>query len=254
MELPTAARPDTRRGALLGGALVGTGLVVAGLSLAYLAIDTPLVSRLVPGSGASTLPSALLVWALAIVAGGSLLVSGADRLAVIVAGIRERTRRPSPLARALGSLPDEVDVIDGIPSRDGLPVPYLAVGPFGVAVIQELGSPDAIRPVGSSWQLLTAHGWTPAEDPLEHAARDADRVRYWLAQGDLDFVARVHAALVTPDPSMPRSAGCAVITVEQIPAWIAALPRQRSLSESRRQRLLALVRAGVVAEPSRRDW
>jgi hypothetical protein len=254
MQVPTASRSDGRLGALLGGVLVGTGSVVAGLSLAYLAIDTPFVSRLVPGAGSSMLPSALLVWALAIVAGGSLLVSGTDRLAVIAARVRDRARRPSPLARALGSLSDEVVVTSGIASREGLPIPHLAVGPFGVAVLHELGSPETIRPIGSSWQILTAHGWAPTEHPLDHAARDADRVRYWLGQGDLDFVARVHAALVTPDPSMPRSPGCAVITVEQIPAWIDALPRQRSLTESRRQRLLGLVRTGVAAEPNRRDW
>jgi hypothetical protein len=108
--------------------------------------------------------------------------------------------------------------------------------------------------VGPTWEIRTAHGWTPTEHPLERAARDADRVRYWLNDGDLDFVARVHAALVTSDPSVRRSAGCAVITTEQIPAWIDALPRQRSLSDGRRQRLLALVRARVAAEDARRGW
>ncbi len=49
-------------------------------------------------------------------------------------------------------------------------------------------------------------------------ARDAERVRHWLGDGDLDFVVRVYAALVTADASMPRSASCAVITADQS-AW-----------------------------------
>ena len=39
---------------------------------------------------------------------------------------------------------------------------------------------------------------------------DAERVRHWLNHGDLDFVVRVYAGLVTTDPSMLRSPLCAV--------------------------------------------
>jgi hypothetical protein len=256
MHPTTALRADKESDSLLGGTLAGVGLVAAGLVLAFMAIATPLVSRLMPGTsaGTSSLSLAMLVWALAIVAGGSLLVSGADRLADTAAGVRDRARRPSALARVLATLPDEVAILPGIPTRDRRPVPQLAIGPFGVAVIHELPSAEIVRRAGSSWEILTTHGWAPTEYPLDLATRDADRVRYWLGEGDLDFVARVHAALVTPDPSLPRSAGCAVITLEQVPAWIAALPRQRSLSEGRRQRLLALVGAGVAAEEARRGW
>jgi len=56
-------------------------------------------------------------------------------------------------------------------------------------------------------------------------------------------VVRVYAALVTTDTAIPRSGLCAVITEDQIPAWLAALPRQRSFSAARRNHLLTRVRA-----------
>jgi hypothetical protein len=73
--------------------------------------------------------------------------------------------------------------------------------------------------------------------------RDADRVRRWLAGADLEFVVRVYAALVVNDRVLQRSPTCAVISPAQIPAWIASLPRQRTLTAGRRARLLALARA-----------
>jgi hypothetical protein len=256
MYTTTTPRSDGHLATLVGGTLAGAGLVAAGLLLAFLAIETPLVAHLMPGAGAgsSSLSSAVLVWALAIVAGGSMLVSGADRLASTLVGIRARTRRPSAVAQALATLPGDIVVMPGVATRDDRPRPNLVVGTFGVAVVHEMASPAIVRSAGPSWEITTPHGWAPTEPPLERAARDADRVRYWLGQGDLDFVARVHAVLVAPDPSLPRSAGCAVITADQIPAWLVSLPRQRSLTDSRRARLLALVRAGVAAEDARRGW
>jgi hypothetical protein len=80
------------------------------------------------------------------------------------------------------------------------------------------------------------------DDPLEAAARDADRVRRWLSLADLDFVVRVYAAVVVDDRSIQRSPLCATMTEEQIPGWIAALPRQRTLTKGRRDRLMAIMR------------
>ena len=67
--------------------------------------------------------------------------------------------------------------------------------------------------------------------------RDAERLRRWLSQREVDFVVRVYAAIVSTDPTLTRSAACAVVTTEQLPAWVASLPRQRSLTMDRRQRL-----------------
>ena len=227
--------------------------MAAGLSLAFLALDTPVVASLMPGARANT-PQVLLVWALAMIAGGSLLVSGTNRLAIIAAVIRSAPRRRSPVVAALGSLPPDVVVATDVVPTEGRPIPELVIGPFGVAVIHELGKRDVIRQVGTSWERKTREGWLPTEHPLDKAERDAERVRHWLTHGDLDFIVRVHAALITPDASMLRSPLCAVITEAQIPAWIAALPRQRSLTDGRRQQIVARVRAAVPNEGARRGW
>lgn len=256
MQSMTPLQPHRHLGSLVVGTVLGASLVAAGLGLAFLAIDTPFVSGLVPASrpGSYQLSTALIVWTLAIIAGAALFFAGTNRLAMTVAAVRSRSRRRSPVVQALAALSADVFVATGVVPRDGRPIPELVIGSFGVAVVHEMGARDLIRQVGRSWEARTADGWVPTEHPLDRVARDADRVRHWLTHGDLDFVVRVHAALVTPDSSLPRSPLCAVITADQIPAWIAALPRQRSLSAGRRDRLLARVREAVAAEDSRRDW
>ena len=100
--------------------------------------------------------------------------------------------------------------------------------------------------------MRTGDGWVPTEHPLDRVARDAERVRHWLTHGDLDYVVRVYAALVTPDATIARTPLCAVISDDQIPDWLAALPRQRSFSAARRSHLLIRIREAGVGEASRR--
>ena len=253
---PTASsRPDGQTASPLTGTLLGAALAVTGVTLAILTIQTPFVARAMPGGAAGSASSAapLLVWALAIAAGGSLLVSGAGRLAASLTGMRSGAGRPTPLARVLAGLPDDVTVVDGSPSRDGRPGSRLVVGSFGVAVLHEMAPLTAIRQAGPSWEARTAYGWTPTEPPLDRAARHADRLRHELSEADLDFIARIHAAIVIADAPVTRSPACAVITRDQVRAWIASLPRQRSLTERRLARLVAVVRT-AAAEDARRGW
>lgn len=253
MDSRAPSRGDPHLLRLAAGTSLGAVLVATGLGLAFLVLGTPLVSRLVPpgGVGSSQPPTAMLVWSLALFAGTALLVAGTDRLAVEIASVRSRSVRLSAIARAMTALPDDVVLLTGVALEGGRPIPEMLIGPFGVAAIHELHAGDRRR-VGRSWESRSKDGWLPAEDPLELVARDADRMRHWLTNGDLDFVVRVHAALVTPDASISRSPLCAVITADQIPAWIEALPRQRSLSPGRRDHLVARVRETVVDKRPRR--
>ena len=237
--------PDRHLGRLVWGTLAGACLVAVGLGMAFLVITTPLVVQLVPGgrSGSSLLSSAVVVWVLAVGAGAALLLAGTNRLAVAVASVRERRASRSVVTRVLGDLSDEIVVAAGVTPPGGRPIPELVIGPFGVAIVHELDGRDRLRQVGPGWEIRTREGWVPTEGPLEGVARDAERVRHWLANGDLDYVVRVYAALVTTDTAIPRSGLCAVITEDQIPAWLAALPRQRSFSAARRNHLLTRVRA-----------
>jgi hypothetical protein len=239
-------------GSLLGGALLGSACVAFGFAMAYLAVSTPMASRLAPPSGGSSSTGIVLaIWSFALVAGGALVVAGADRLARVVSRVRRAGARVTPVLRVLRDLPDDVVVAIGVVPDHGRPIPELVVGSFGVAVVHEMPAREDIRRSGGGWEARAREGWRSTEGPLDRLARDAERVRGWLGHGDLDFVIRVHAALVTSDATVERTPACAVISETQIPGWLAALPRQRSLSPGRRSRILAMVRAAVApADPA----
>ena len=110
-------------------------------------------------------------------------------------------------------------------AKTGRPVPELVIGPFGAAVIHELPSARQVRRGGLGWETRIGDGGARMDDPIEQAIRDAEGVRLWFAGADLDFVVRVHAALVVTDQSIERAPGCAVIDAGEIRAWVAALPR-----------------------------
>ena len=242
--LPT--RPASGAGTP-GGTLTGAGLVATGLCLGLLTLAAPLGSRLAAGglSDPGRLPLAGIVWWLGLIAGAALLVAGAERLAPAIAVVRARgTARQGRLAAPSAGSANCV-AVDGVVPHDGRVIDTVVVGPFGAAVLHELPSRDRLRRIDDAWQERTANGWSLAEHPVDRAARDAERVRHWLAHGELDFVVRVYAALVTTDPTIPRSPLCAVVGPEQLPAWLAGLPRQRTLTEGRRRRLVARVRDGA---------
>jgi hypothetical protein len=248
MQTISASRSTQRLGSIVGRTLFGAMLVAAGLGFALVVIETPLVPRLVPsaGSGSTGLAVAVFVWVLALVAGAGLSIAGANRLAATVATVRTGSPGRPPVTRMLSRLGGEVVVTTGVVPDSGRPVPELVVGPFGVVVVHELGPRVIVRPTGYSWERRTPKGWVPIESPVDRVTRDADRVRHWLTNGDLEFVVRVYAVLVTADPSIPRSSHCAVIGEDQIPAWFEALPGQRSLTAGRRDRLLDRIRESTA--------
>ncbi len=213
--------------AVLGETLLGTSLVGAGMSFVLLAVTTPLATSLASslrGDAGQPLP-VIFAWSAVIAAPMVLVLLGTDRLARILAvarAARWRRARHDPF----GALPEGVSVIRDAALDDGRLGPTLLVGPFGVAVIHD-SPPGEI----TSW-----------EDPRELVARDAERVRRWLLTHDVDFVVRIYAALVTPETSLPRTTACAVVTAEQVPAWITSLPRQRSLNPERCARIVGLIR------------
>jgi hypothetical protein len=239
----------TAGGRSFGGALVAAGLVAAGLTLAFLTtLDSTLASTFGPyARGAGTIPLAATLWWLGLIAGGALLVAGTDRLAVVAAAVRRASRARTPLARALASLLPAYETVSGVVPHDGRPVGPLIVGPFGVAVLGELQPPDRLRRVpGGAWQERAADGWIATEHPLDRVAREAERVRHWLTHGELEFVVRVYAALVTTDEAIPRSPVCAVVPAELLAAWLDGLPGQRSLTDGRRQRLVVRAREATA--------
>ncbi len=233
MQLSLAPEAPRRPiGSVLGETLVGTSLVLLGVWLVCLALTTRIVAVLASAvsPGAESMAIGFLAWAAMLAAPAGLVLLGTDRLARMLATVRSglwRRRRPDPLA----GLPNDVTVIRGVRLDDGRPAPTLLVGGFGVAVVR--GLPAATR----SERRLEADADERARDPRDAVTRDAERLRRWLSQREVDFVVRVYAAIVSTDPTVTRSAACAVVTTEQLPAWVASLPRQRSLTMDRRQRL-----------------
>jgi hypothetical protein len=193
------------------------------------------------------MPVGLGVWSFGLIAAGALLVSGTNRLAIILSAVRLSDRSGGPAARALESMSDDIVVVRDVLASTGSPIQELVLGPFGAAVIHELPSTRQVRRAGRGWEFRTGSEWRRMDDPIEVAIRDAERVRMWLAGADLDFVVRVHAALIASDPSLERAPGCAVIGPEQVAVWIAALPPQRTLTAGRRSRLLAVARRNSMA-------
>ncbi len=258
MALLTPHRRSPRLALLVGSSLYGVLLTTAGLGIAYLALETPLVSMLAADrlTGTAPTPVGIGVLALSLIAGGALLLAGANRLATTLARLRTGDDSARAGARALASMADDIAVIADVVPNDGRAVPELAIGPFGAAVLHALPAGRQFRQVGTSWEYRTRDGWQTMDNPLDQANRDADRVRRWFTIADLDFVVRVYAAVIVIDGSIPRSATCAVVTPEQLPAWIASLPSQRSLTAARRLRLRALATspAMTIDEAGTRGW
>ncbi len=241
------SRPEAMAAA--GGLLVGAGLLACGLALGYLALTSSIVQRLMPSYRPGTTGEALAIvgWTVALVAPACFMLIGLVRVAGVaddLIGSREKQPVVSRHAAALG---DEYLAATGVLLPDGRTIPELVLGPHGVAIFEALPPPSITRHSGDRWEIrLTDGRWMPLENPLERASRDAERVRRWFGAIDQDFVVKVHAALIAPDTSLPRTATCAVITRDQVPAFLAALPPQRSLTEMRRELIVELIEAAVA--------
>lgn len=241
-----AIRPPL--GAVLVGVGVGSFLLVGGLFLAWVAFATPVLSGLAPATsrtGAGQLAMGGLIWGVTLVAPPSFAIVGVLRLGRVLRAISAKPR-VGAISRIAKSLGDDYTAARDIRLPDGRVVRDLILGPFGMAIISELPPPRATRHTGISWEIRGPDGrWHHFENPLERAARDGERVRRWVASTERDFVVKVYAAVVTADPNVTRTPGCAVVTTEQIPAWLASLPAARALTSDRRSELSAVVQTLV---------
>jgi hypothetical protein len=244
MDLISPSRPVQRSSVvpLVGGTLFGTLFIVGGLAMAYVAFATPFLSVTLP-SGRPDAAQTLVgmgIWAVALVGPAALVLIGANRLARNLATARGRGHRSATL-KALDELPDDITVASGLTLPDGRGISELVIGPFGAAVIRELPPAAVTRVRGESWQVRSSRGWISLDNPLDRCTRDAERARRWLSADD-DFLVKVYSAVVGPDPAVARTPNCAVLTPDQLAAWISALPAQRSLTPGRQQRIIDSVR------------
>ena len=236
-----APSPKSRLPTLIIGAAAGTVLVVSGLTLEFATLVTPYVDTIAQGrfGGPSALGGVLVRW-LAVALGAVFLGVGAARLAELVSGLRIRVVPQADADVAVSG--DEPVMALNVDIGDGRPIPKLVIGRFGAAVIRDLPSPSIARNDGPYWEGKTDQGWTRIESPLDLASRDAERVRRWFASEDRDYVVRVYAAVIAPEANIVRTPACAVITAFQLESWLRSLPIQRSLSEARRNQVIAMLR------------
>ncbi len=224
-------------GAAIVGGVVGVFLLSGGLFLAWLAFATPVVGTLTPTAIRPSLPQMAmggLVWGLALVAPPAFALVGAWRLSRV---FRALTARPRPrlLSRVAGALGDEYVAASDLRLPDGRIIHELVLGPFGAAILNELPPARFLRHTGSSWEARDPQGrWLPYENPMERAVRDAERVKRWFSGTERDYVLKAYAAVVTSDPRVARTPSCAVVTVDQVPAWLASLPPSRAITVDRK--------------------
>jgi hypothetical protein len=239
-----AMRPA--RGPMLMGTVVGGVLLAGGIVLGWLAFATPFVKALTPSVLQPSVEELVIggvIWGLSLVAPPCFAIVGVIRLSQ-VAGTLMRRPTTGPVVRSASSLSDEYVVASSLELPDGRRIRNVVAGPFGLAVIGEAPPTAVTRRHGNSWEVRRADGrWVPLEHPLERTSRDAERLRRWIGAEERDYLVKVYAAFVTTDPSITRTPVCAVIGPNEVAAWLAGLPPQRSLYDTRREELVDRIRA-----------
>lgn len=231
-----ARRPGSSVAAVAGLAVAGVAwLAIAGAS-AWLVFATPMLARLVAlqSTGAAGPIVGAVVWGIALTAPACCAILGLARLGGAVQWVRSGRRAPTPVAARAALLPPGSTVIPRIQLPDGRRIPDVVIGPHGVALFEPLPPPAAVRRAGERWEVrFSDRRWRPIENPLQRASRDADRLRRHLEAQERDFVVRVTAAVLGDEHAVSRIEGCAVVALDDVPAWIAALPAQRGLTPDR---------------------
>lgn len=225
--------------AVVGAAWLG----IAGAA-AWLVFATPFLSRLVnlgaSGPVAPVMGAAAL--AVALTAPAAFAVVGIARLGGAVGHARAARRATPPVARRARLLPEGCAVIPRIRLPDGQCIPDVVVGPHGVAFFESLPPAAATRRNRERWEVrFVDRTWRPIENPLQRAARDAERLRRHLEAQERDFVVRVQAAVLGDPRIVGRTDTCSVVAPDDVPAWLAALPAQRGLTPDRCARLLEVL-------------
>lgn len=230
--------------------IVGTTLVGVSLALLYLVFGENFVDRFMPTGRPTTyqLVAGALAWTFALTAPAGFGLVGVARL--ITAYDRWRARRPrvTPAVRLRRAIGDDHIVATGVRLPDGSRVvPELVVGPFGVAIVEELPPAGAVMSRGvRSWEVRVGNGQIRTiPNPLALAAHDAERVRSWLSPDDSDHVLKVYAAVVGADPRVERTSSVALIAPTQIVEWLSTLPAQKSLDMTRRDNVVRQIRAAL---------
>lgn len=253
MQVASRTSASTRARLPGSGIAAAAGLIVAGVAWlgvagasAWLVFATPLMARLVVleshGSAGPFLGA--VAWAIALTAPACFAVLGIASLAGAAQRVHHARRVTSPVTRRATLLPPDCTVIPRILLPDGRRIPDVVVGPHGVAFFEPLPPSAAVRRTGERWEVrFSDHRWRPIENPMQRAVRDSERLRRHLEAEERDFVVRVTGAVIGDQDAVGRIDGCAVVALDDVPAWLAALPAQRGLTADRQAHLREVLNA-----------
>ena len=134
--------------------------MLGGIFLAWIAFATPVIAGLTPNVQRPTpaqLATGGLIWGLTLVAPPSFAIVGALRIGRVARAI---TAKPTPRAmtRVAKAIGDEYTAAADVRLPDGRVIRDLVLGPFGMAVINELPNPRTTRHTGVSWEIRRADG------------------------------------------------------------------------------------------------
>jgi hypothetical protein len=185
-----------------------------------------------------------LVWGLAFLVPGVLLVIGFARLARATDRALDLRTRRRPAASLRRRLSNEYSVAQAVNLPDGRILPEVVIGPHGLMLVAELPPPRFTRVSGQSWEVRLDDGrWVPIENPVERAARDAERLRNWITHEEEDFSPRTYAAVIGDGHEVARTPQVAVVPRKDLPDLLRALPPARQMTAERRQRLEEMFRS-----------
>jgi hypothetical protein len=216
--------------------VVGAAWLAVAAATAWIVFTTPALARVAsPEARGSAMPIlGAAIWAVALTAPAAFGILGVARMAGAVGQARHRRLSDPPVTRRASLLPSGCSAIARIHLPDGRAIPDVVVGPHGVAFFEQLPPRAAVRRAGDRWEVRFAdRSWRPIENPVHRASRDAERLRRHLEAMEHDFVVRVQAAVLGDPAEVSRTDGCAVVPLDDVPAWLAALPAQRGLTPDR---------------------
>ena len=221
---PQAPRASNgRRGNPIELTVLGAGWLSVAATVSYLALATPIVSRLVlsgriasSGSAVSLLAAALIATIpVSLATAGMVRLLDAFRIALQPQPdvVRRVAGRPGP-ARAFAP-----------PAYPERPVARrAAVELLGDVAFRHTPGDRSVRRRGDRWEVDVQGDWTPLELPARKprlvSIADAARVRSL----DRDFVVKVYAAVVPGSETPDRVPACFILRPDQILPYLAGLP------------------------------
>lgn len=247
------ARTAPLRLAALPGLLLGLGLIGSGLTLAIVELTSTALSDLLVRArpGAMGTAVGILGWGLGLILPISLVLVGSIRTVRVFR--RAPRRRLERFLDLVGELPADHTVALGVALPDGRRIPAVVVAPDGIALFEYLPPPGAMRYRMGHWEArISGSGWTPIEEPLSRARRDADELRRMLWDPTQDQQMTVYPAVIDEaartrrSPYEPRVSGATLLAPDGVRAFIDALPATRRLTPGRQELLVDRIRAAIV--------